>query len=116
MTPVRIFDRLHIKGLHAVGDVEIVVGNDIIEKLDGLVLTHVLDAQQTFALGNMPFVIGGGLLVRGVELPYRPVVLSALLNDEHARRGMADRTSSAASAMPAGPAPMITRSYIAPEV
>ncbi len=93
VSPVLIFDVLDIIGLHLIGDVEIVVRDYVIKKLDSLVLAHILDAQQALALGHMPFVVGRSLLVRRVELPYSPVVHRALLDNENARRLMADRAS-----------------------
>src|SRR5215471_9478115 len=83
MASLWVFMTFHAKRLDVVFNLDVVTGNDLIEKGDSLVFRHVCDTEQTFTLRDVSFVISRGPFVGGIILANRPIVLCALLQDQH---------------------------------
>src|SRR5262249_43970872 len=69
---------------------DIVAGNDLIEKGQSLILAHISNTEKTLTLSHMTFVVGRSLLVGRIVLTNGPVVLRPFLKDEDIRRLMSD--------------------------
>ncbi len=91
------------KHLRVVLDVEVVSSDDVIEVVERLRLGHVGDAQQTLTARLESFVVGGGELLFRIELPNRPIVGAALLENDCSIRLQMARMSFRRESNPAGP-------------
>src|SRR5262245_3266498 len=83
MLTVCIFVAFNGESLNLIAYFDVIAGDDLIEKGERLILTHIGNAQQTLALSHVTFVVGGSLLVCRIVLPDGPVVLDPFLEDEN---------------------------------
>src|SRR5262249_36986023 len=83
MLTFRIFVPLDREGLNFVANFDVVAGDDLVEKGERFILTHVGNTQQSLALRNMTFVVRRSFLVGRIELADGPVVLSPFFKDEN---------------------------------
>src|SRR5262245_19052161 len=91
MLIVCIFVAFNGASLNLEANLDVVAGDDLIEKGERLILTHIGNAQQALALRHMTFVVSGSLLVCRIVLADGPVVLRSFLEDENVVSFMAHR-------------------------
>src|SRR4030095_11470205 len=67
--PLVPFPSLHPVNLGVELNVDVIVADDLIEKLKRLWLSHISNAQQPFASGGETFIVRRSQLFLGIELP-----------------------------------------------